>query len=98
MTELPSRLRLMALVRYTDRTHHLRMPTLTFYHFARPSFWEGMARVTDLGGTLPMYNDAATPAEADTLAFLNDWLVTGQDIQTAINGYERTIPATAAKK
>jgi hypothetical protein len=51
--------------------------------FATPSFVAGMGRAIDLGGTMTIFNDSATPAEADERAILNDWLITGNDIREA---------------
>jgi hypothetical protein len=59
----------------------------TFYLFAKPSFIEGIARLLDFGGTLNIYNESGTGAEADVKALKNDWEAVGQDIQTAIISY-----------
>jgi len=69
--------------------------TLSFHLFARPSFWEGAARVLDLGATLQSYNEQYTPSEADTAAMLSDWVTTGEDLRSAISTYERQQPAAA---
>lgn len=61
----------------------------TFYLFAKPSFTSGIARVMDLGGTLQIYNESETAEKADFTAIENDWKITGNDIKTAINKYER---------
>ena len=61
----------------------------TFRLFASPSFLGGMARVLDIGGTLEIYNESRTPAEADTLALRNDWGMVGDDILYAIERYEQ---------
>ena len=53
--------------------------------YARPSFWEGMARVMDIGSTLNEYNSSGDP---DTTALLMDWLVVGQTMRQSINEYE----------
>lgn len=63
--------------------------SLSYYLFARPSFAEGMARVLDLGGAFDSYNESKTPAEADTRALANDWMMIGQDMQNAIEQYEQ---------
>lgn len=51
--------------------------------FARPSFFEGMARVLDIGGTLNEYNNSSTPDQADYDALCADWRTVGEAIQTA---------------
>ena len=55
--------------------------------FARPSFMEGMARVVDLGGTLQIYSESASPKEADARALVADWLAVGEDIHAAMSEY-----------
>lgn len=55
--------------------------------FAEPSFIEGMARITDFGVTLQMYNEHMTPEEADYNALLRDWKAVGNDINVAISSY-----------
>lgn len=62
----------------------------TFYLFAIPSFFEGMARVLDLGNTLEIYNEHESEEAADRQAILNDWLAVGDDIQHSIDVYERS--------
>ena len=52
--------------------------------FARPSFVGGMASVLDLGATLKVYNDSPSANIADTRAIMSDWIVTGNDIRSAI--------------
>lgn len=61
----------------------------TYYLFARPSFIEGVGRVVDVGGTMNLYNESETEAEADAAAIKNDWLAVGDDFRSAINQYER---------
>lgn len=55
--------------------------------YARPSFFEGMARVMDIGNTLNEYNAYDDP---DTTALLMDWLAVGQAMRQAIEEYEET--------
>ncbi len=57
----------------------------TDYLFARPSFVGGMASVFDLGATLQVYNDSPSTDIADARAIMSDWIVTGNDIRSAIN-------------
>lgn len=54
--------------------------------FARPSFFEGVARVIDLGNTLNEYNSSKTPAEADARALKADWDCVGKSIRDAMKG------------
>lgn len=61
----------------------------TYYLFARPSFIEGYGRIFDTGGTLNIYNEHATPEEADYAALKRDWLSVGDDIKESINEHER---------
>jgi len=52
---------------------------------ARPSFWEGIARLWDFGGTLNEYNRALTPEQADFLALRADWRVAARDMGITIS-------------
>ena len=74
--------------KYMDTRNHsgARMPV--------PSFWEGAARVLDLGATLNHLGGGETPHEADRKALVSDWSVTGQDLFAAIGRYDRTLGAT----
>lgn len=67
----------------------------TDFLFARPSFVEGISRVLDFGGTLNEYNRKSSPQEADSNAILNDFLMVGNDITTAIDIQEEK---TSVKK
>ena len=51
---------------------------------ARPSFFEGLARVLDLGGTLQSYNYGDSPDNADARALTADWYALGGDFHTAL--------------
>jgi hypothetical protein len=51
--------------------------------FAEPSFTEGLARTLDMGGTLTLHNESATPKQADFWAIYSDWRAVGQDIREA---------------
>ena len=57
---------------------------LSEYLYARSSFWEGVARLVDVSGSLSVYNSALTPREADNLALLSDWVVVGDDLKESI--------------
>jgi hypothetical protein len=57
--------------------------------FARPSFWSGMARIFDLGGTLNIYNVSRSESEADIRALHQDWSAVGESIRAAYNEYKR---------
>jgi len=59
--------------------------------FATPSFIEGMARVLDLGATLTQYNASVTPKNADFAAISSDWVVTGNDIRSAMGQFTKEI-------
>lgn len=52
--------------------------------FARPSFWEGIARAIDLGGTLNEYNYSRSGQEADMRALRADWHAIGSDMRRAV--------------
>jgi len=56
--------------------------------FARPSFIGGMASVLDLGATMVVYNEVATPERADVRAVRSDWEVCGNDLRAAIDQWE----------
>jgi len=62
-----------------------------YFLFARPTFWSGMARILDLGGTLNEYNYSSTPDKADFCAIHFDWKVVGSDISKAMAIYEDQI-------
>lgn len=52
-------------------------------------FWEGVARVVDIGGTMAAYNESLTPEEADIKALSSDWQAVGDDIRAAMNLYDK---------
>jgi hypothetical protein len=56
--------------------------------FAEPSFLSGAARSLDLFGLFDAYNISKTTREADALALASDWIITGQDLQGAIDEFE----------
>ena len=55
--------------------------------FAEPSFWEGVARVLDLGATLQEYNTSETEQQADAKAIRDDWRAVGYDLRSSIKTY-----------
>lgn len=52
----------------------------TDFLFPSPSFWSGMGRILDFGGTLVEFNDSLTNQQADRLALRGDWRAIGNDI------------------
>lgn len=62
--------------------------------FARPSFFEGVSRVIDIGNTMSEYNSALTPVQADYLALSADINALKDDLararQELINTSNRT--------
>lgn len=58
----------------------------TDFLFARPSLWEGMARVLDLGGTLQEYNRTEHP---DLVALQMDWGMIAADLSAALERTQR---------
>ena len=59
------------------------MVTKGFSLFAQPSFFEGMARLLDINGSLNSCNDSKTTEEADYRAILSDWEYVGFDLLLA---------------
>lgn len=59
------------------------------YLYAKPSFWEGVARLVDFSGSLSVYNGASTPIRADNLALLSDWVVIGDDLKETITVFKK---------
>ncbi|HVA50223.1 MAG TPA: hypothetical protein VNH11_27965 [Pirellulales bacterium] len=59
------------------------MGNLSTFLFARPSFFEGAARLVDFGGFLNEYNYSASEREADNLALWADWTAAGNDVRAA---------------
>lgn len=64
------------------------MGVCTDYLAARPSFFEGVARLADIGGTLNEYNYSSDGDAADAIAIWMDWAMTGQDIYAVMKTYE----------
>jgi len=52
--------------------------------FARPTFLSGMASLMDLGSTLWIYHEAATPHQADSCSLASDWAAVADDLRAAI--------------
>jgi hypothetical protein len=63
----------------------------TDHLFAKPSFWEGWARIFDFGNKLTTYNYAVTDEEADFIAMKSDWETVGADLTSAMNRFDVTI-------
>jgi hypothetical protein len=55
--------------------------------FGSFGFFEGAARVMDLGATMVVYNDSPTTEEADIRALDSDWRAVGDDIKNAMTSY-----------
>ena len=51
-----------------------------------PSFWEGFARVLDVGGTFDSFDEHVSTPEDAYLALAADWYAVGADLHHAING------------
>jgi hypothetical protein len=54
------------------------------YLFASPSLIGGIAQLLDFGGSLQQYN-CLMGEQADYLALSSDWIVVGDDLQSAID-------------
>jgi hypothetical protein len=65
------------------------MSSMTDFLFARPSFTEGAARLIDFGNFLNEYNTTETANEADARALRSDWLMVGDDLQSALDAFAR---------
>ncbi len=61
-----------------------------FIRYARPGFFEGMARIMDFGNSMNRYPRYRSSAEDDMLALRSDWVAVGDDIRAAIRGYDET--------
>ncbi len=59
----------------------------SFFLFARPSFYGGMARLLDFGGTLNVYNSYPTGEMADAKALSEDWKAVAADLRSAVAQY-----------
>ena len=61
--------------------------TLKMYHFRRPSFFEGMARVLDLGNSIHLYSHYTDGQKEDYEAIKSDWAIIGMDMKQAMSEY-----------
>jgi hypothetical protein len=52
--------------------------------YSEPSFLSGGARAFDLFGLYDQYNQSTSPEEADTRAIASDWIIVGQDLESAM--------------
>lgn len=52
--------------------------------YNRPTFWGGLARCLDVGGTLREFNTSPTGQDADRIALASDWYAIGDDMHRAI--------------
>ena len=59
--------------------------------FIQPSFSRGVARILDLFGTLNKYNTSDSAEQADSDALYSDWLAVGDDIQSGIEEYAKSV-------
>jgi hypothetical protein len=48
--------------------------------FAHTGFWDGVARLLDIGGNLVEFNRSITPEQADAIALRMDWAAASQDL------------------
>lgn len=71
------------------------MSELSSFLFARPSFWEGFARLLDFGSTLSEYNQCETGDEADAIALFMDWNAVGKDLWSVMRQSEAAGSETA---
>ncbi len=62
------------------------------FFFATPTFVSGAARALDLYGIYESYNSSSTDFEADYKAVLSDWRMVGQDILSAMQQFESSLP------
>ena len=57
--------------------------------FTSPSLTKGIARLTDLFGSLTTYQYHKTETEDDRKALQRDWRITGYDLATAVKNYKK---------
>jgi hypothetical protein len=60
-----------------------------FKLYAKPTFWEGVARLIDFSGSLNEYNYSESTDQADFRAIQSDWESVGLDILEAIKKFEK---------
>jgi hypothetical protein len=63
------------------------MTRRAFRLYAVPSFWEGIARLIDVGGMLNEYNYSKSEWEADYRALQSDWGLVGEDLWGALDQF-----------
>ena len=73
------------------------MKTRGYLLYARPSFWEGVARLVDITGSLNQYNYSASDEEADCRAIESDWEAVGADILSAAKAFQEQFQQQAAR-
>lgn len=61
----------------------------TTFLFKVPNFLSGMSSVLDIAGVNFKFNTSKTVEEADFKALTSDWLITGQDLQGAMDEFEK---------
>ena len=61
-----------------------------FNRYARPGFFEGMARIMDFGNTMNRYPKYRSATEEDTFALRSDWITVGDDIRAAVREFDET--------
>ena len=71
-----------------------RMNGLTDYFFAMPSFWSGMGRALDFGGTFDEYNWTDDPWEDAATGMFCDFRAVGLDITAACSRFEDELGRT----
>ncbi len=59
------------------------MNELSAFLYSRPSFFEGVSRLLDFGGTIDEYNCPRNGEQADLIASWADWTVVGNDMRSA---------------
>lgn len=69
------------LKRFSKTPRDSAMLEQTGFLYARPNFFEGMARLLDFGNTLSVYNSSGNASEADQNAILSDYQAIADDIK-----------------
>jgi hypothetical protein len=67
----------------------MNIPFEGFRLYAKPSFWEGIARLFDFSGSLNEYNYSESAGQDDSRALQSDWEFVGLDIWGAMNEFEK---------
>ena len=63
---------------------------LSKYPFSVPGFVTGLSSTLDLGATVARYHNylgGAGPGHSDFMAMKSDWIITGNDLSSAIVGF-----------